>query len=117
MAGDGLARRLAGPAQLVLVRYSEGSASTAERARGFLEAVAARPGPEGRSSSQCAGASGESAYETAENLLHGFPEVEGIFCPNESSTFGMLRALQDAGRAGSVRFVGFDASQKLVEAL
>jgi len=117
MAGDELARRLAGQGKLILMRYSEGSASTAERERGFLEAVAAHPGLEVLSSNQYAGASVESAYETAENLLHGFPEVEGIFCPNESSTFGMLRALQDAGRAGSVRFVGFDASQKLVEAL
>ena len=43
--------------------------------------------------------------------------MDGIFCPNESTTFGMLRALEDAGRAGKVKFVGFDASEKLVEAL
>ena len=29
----------------------------------------------------------------------------------------MLRALQDAGRPGTLRFVGFDSSTKLVEAL
>jgi ribose transport system substrate-binding protein len=29
----------------------------------------------------------------------------------------MLRALQDAGRAGKVHFVGFDASEKLVDGL
>jgi ribose transport system substrate-binding protein len=29
----------------------------------------------------------------------------------------MLRALQDAGRAGKVKFVGFDSSEKLVDAL
>ena len=40
-----------------------------------------------------------------------------MFCPNESTTFGMLRALEDAKRAGKVRFVGFDSSEKLVEAL
>jgi hypothetical protein len=28
----------------------------------------------------------------------------------------MLRALQDAGKAGKVKFVGFDSSEKLVEA-
>jgi len=40
-----------------------------------------------------------------------------VFCPNESTTFGMLRALQDAKRTKKTRFVGFDASAKLVEAL
>jgi ribose transport system substrate-binding protein len=43
--------------------------------------------------------------------------VDGIFCPNESTTFGMLRALLDGGLAGKVRFVGFDSSEKLVAAL
>lgn len=117
LGGEELARLLGGRGKVILMRYSEGSASTAERERGFLQAMAAQAEIEVLSSSQYAGASVESAYKTAENLLNSFAEVEGIFCPNESSTFGMLRALQDAGRAGKVRFVGFDASQKLVEAL
>jgi ribose transport system substrate-binding protein len=43
--------------------------------------------------------------------------VQGIFTPNESTTFGMLLALRKAGLAGKVRFVGFDASEKLVQAV
>jgi ribose transport system substrate-binding protein len=49
--------------------------------------------------------------------------VQGVFTPNESTTFGMLRALQQAGAAaagGNVRkvhLVGFDASDKLVQAV
>ncbi len=43
--------------------------------------------------------------------------LQGIFCPNESTAFGMLRALQDHRLAGKVRFIGFDTSEKIVEAL
>ena len=43
--------------------------------------------------------------------------VDGIFTPNESSTFAMLRVLQDNGWAGKVRFIGFDASDNLVKGL
>jgi ribose transport system substrate-binding protein len=75
------------------------------------------PGLELDPSNQYAGATTESAYKTAENLLVRFKQLDGVFCPNESTTFGMLRALQDAKRAAKVRFVGFDASAKLVEAL
>jgi ribose transport system substrate-binding protein len=50
-------------------------------------------------------------------LLVKWKDVDGVFCPNESTTFGMLRALQDAKRAGALKFVGFDSSEKLVEAL
>ena len=43
----------------------------------------------------------ESAFKVSENLLaaHKGPgglTVQGIFCPNESTAFGMLRALEDA---------------------
>jgi ribose transport system substrate-binding protein len=65
----------------------------------------------------------EGTYKKAEALLsqHKRPDgslaIDGIFCPNESGTFGMLRVLQDNGWAGKVHFVGFDASDNLVKAL
>ena len=43
--------------------------------------------------------------------------MDGIFCPNESTTFGMLLALRKAGLAGKMKLVGFDASEKLVKGL
>jgi ribose transport system substrate-binding protein len=43
--------------------------------------------------------------------------VQGIFTPNESSTAGMLLALQDIGKAGKVFFVGFDSSQTFIDAM
>ena len=116
------ARRLGalldGKGRIFLIRYQEGSASTMERERGFLDTVTAEfPGLTLLVQDQYAGATTETAYQLAENLLGRFPDVEGIFTPNESSTFGTLRALQGSGLAGRVRFVGFDSSPKLVEAL
>ena len=43
--------------------------------------------------------------------------VQGIFTPNESTTFGMLQALKKTGVAKKVKFIGFDSSEKLVTAL
>ena len=43
--------------------------------------------------------------------------MDGIFCPNESTTFGMLLALEKAKLAGKVKFFGFDSSEKLVGGL
>lgn len=109
---------LGGKGRIFLVRYQEGSASTMERERGFLETVQKEfPGLTLLVQDQYAGATTETAYQLAENLLGRFPDVEGIFTPNESSTFGTLRAVQESGIAGKVRFVGFDSSPKLVEAL
>lgn len=123
MAGTSLAHRISGAGKVIMLRYQEGSASTMKREQGFLDAIAEFPNIEVVSSNQHGGATTESAYQASENLLaplkdaNGQLTIQGIFCPNESTTFGMLRALQDAGLAGHVAFVGFDSSEKLVEAL
>jgi ribose transport system substrate-binding protein len=89
-----------------------------QREAGFLDTVSKEfPGLTLLVKDQYAGATTESAYQLAENLLGRFPDVEGIFAPNESSTFGTLRALQESGLAGKVKFVGFDSSPKLIQAL
>lgn len=122
LAGEELARLLGGKGQVIMLRYQEGSASTNDREAGFMEAIAKAPGIKVVSSNQYGGATTESAYSASESLLapytkNGKLAVDGIFCPNESTTFGMLRALQDGGFAGKVKFIGFDSSPKLVQAL
>jgi len=118
IAARRLGELLGGKGKVFLIRYQEGSASTMERERGFYETVTKDfPGLMLLVQDQYAGATTETAYQLAENLLGRFPDVEGIFTPNESSTFGTLRALQESRLAGRVRFVGFDSSPKLVQAL
>jgi len=122
LAGDHLAKLVGGKGKVMMLRYAEGSASTAERERGFMDAVAAHKEIEVVSSNQYGGVTTESAFKVSENLLtshkgEGGLTVQGIFCPNESTAFGMLRALEDDGFAGKVRFIGFDSSPKIVEAI
>jgi ribose transport system substrate-binding protein len=99
------------------MRVMVGAESTMRREQGFLDEIARHPGIQVVSDNQYGGITTETAYQVGENLLNRYPEVDGIFCPNESTTFGMLRALTDAGKAGHVRFVGFDSSDKLIDAL
>ncbi len=103
---------------LILIRYQVGSASTVNREKGFVDTIKNDfPQINFLVEDQYAGATTETAYQLAENLLNRFADVDGLFCPNESSTFGALRALQESGRAGQIKFVGFDSSPKLVQGL
>ncbi len=122
LAGEHMGELLGGKGKVVMLRYAEGSASTMEREQGFLDAIAKFDGIEVVSSNQYGGATTESAQKAGENLLAPLKtgdglSIDGIFCPNESTTFGMLRALQDSRLAGTVKFIGFDSSEKLVTAL
>ena len=122
LAGGKLAEILDGEGRVILLRYQEGSASTDKREEGFLAAIARNPGIEVVSSEQYGGATAAEAQQVSENLLLRFSEgdrltVDGIFCPNESTTYGMLQALRRNRQAGSVKFIGFDASKPLLEGL
>jgi len=117
LAGRALAELLGGRGRVLLLRYQEGSASTMEREAGFVEAIATFPDLELVDPHRYAGATRATAQEAAENLLAAQGAPDGVFCPNESSTFGMLLALRSRQLAGKVRFVGFDASPGLVAAL
>ena len=107
-----------GRGRLILVRVKAGVEGTMKREEGFLSTLRAEfPGIVILSDNQYGGTSTETAYQTMENLLSRFSDVDAVFTPNESTTFGALRALQDHGLAGKVILVGFDASAKLIEAL
>jgi ribose transport system substrate-binding protein len=122
--GERLAEILGGKGKVIMLRYQEGSASTMNREQGFLDVLKEKyPQIEVVSSNQYGGATTESAYMASENLLaplrtaDGGLTIDGIFCPNESTAFAMLRALQDSGLAGKVKYVGFDSSDRLVKGL
>jgi ribose transport system substrate-binding protein len=117
MAGQHMASLLGGKGKVLLLRYQEGSASTDLREKGFVEALAAAGGIELIDPGRYAGATRATAQEAAENLLTTYTDIAGVFCPNESSTYGMLLALRAREMAGKVSFIGFDASEGLVAAL
>jgi ribose transport system substrate-binding protein len=123
LGGERLAESLKGKGKVILLRYAEGHDSTGKREQGFLDAMKAHPGIEVVSSNQYGGADVEGAYKKAESLLSNYKKpdgslgIDGIFTPNESGSFALMRVLQDNGWAGKVKFVGFDASPNLVKGL
>jgi ribose transport system substrate-binding protein len=116
------ARRLADvldrKGRVIMLRVMEGGASTTNREEGFLEEIQRyAPDVEILVDNQYGGATVEKALQVSQNLLNRFDSVDGIFAANESTTQGMLRALQTAGKAGLVKFVGFDANDTLLQGM
>jgi ribose transport system substrate-binding protein len=121
LAGEHLAKLLGDKGNVVVLRYQEGSASTQNREKGFLDALGATPAVKVVSENQYGGATTESAFAKGESLLLAQKvetgAVGGIFTPNESTTFGMLLALKKSNMNKKMKFVGFDSSDKLIGAL
>ena len=117
MAAEKMNQLLGGKGNVIMMRYAVGSASTEAREKGFMDTIAKFPGIKVISSNQYAGATSETAMQTAGNIMSAQKDFQGFYAPNESSVFGMLRALQNHGLAGKVKVVGFDASAKMIEAM
>ncbi|MEE2883156.1 MAG: substrate-binding domain-containing protein [Planctomycetota bacterium] len=106
-----------GQGRVLVLRYQEGSGSTRQREQGFTEVLLAAAGIEVVDPGRYAGSTRGSALETSENLLEADSDYAGIFCSNESATFGMLLALRTRELAGKLFLVGFDASDGLIEGM
>ncbi|HLZ09919.1 MAG TPA: substrate-binding domain-containing protein, partial [Chloroflexota bacterium] len=122
LAADALGKALGGKGKVAMLRYLEGSASTAKREDGFLDGLKKHyPDIKVVSENQYAGPSTESAFAKSESLLASVKApsggIQGVYAPNESAAFGMLLALRKIGLAGKIKFVGFDTSTKLLEGL
>jgi ribose transport system substrate-binding protein len=99
LAAERLGELLGGKGRILLLRYAENSEATDQREKGFTDTIAAKfPEIEYLSKDRYAGATADSAQQEAQRLIQQFKgQIDGVFCPNESSTAGMLRALKDAG--------------------
>jgi ribose transport system substrate-binding protein len=99
LAARRLGEVLGGKGRVILLRYAVGSESTEQREKGFTDTLAKEfPGLTLISDTEYAGPTFDSAQQKSESLLTRYRgQVDGIFCPNESSTFGMMRALEGAG--------------------
>lgn len=121
-----LAETMKGPTKkVVLLRFIQGTASTEQRAEGFLN-EAKKAGFDVATDVYIEDATVAGAKKTATNVLEGYVQdgtlaVDGIFACNLTATLGMAAALDDLRKSGvntdSVVFAGFDSSPRLVEEL
>ena len=106
LAGEYLVKALNGKGKVAVIDQPIVE-STIQRVRGFEEVlrgspemhIVAKPNGDGVR---------DKAMKAAEDLLQGYPELNGIFGINDDSALGALSAIESAGRKGIV-VVGFDA--------
>jgi ribose transport system substrate-binding protein len=119
LAGEQMVKLLADQkkVELAMIRYQAGSASTLDREKGFLDVVKkARPDIK-IYEDQFAGSTGDEASKLMSNMLQAHPDISAVYGSNESTTRGALGALEQAKKLGQIKFVGFDSSPELVDAL
>jgi ribose transport system substrate-binding protein len=113
-----LAKAMGEQGNVIMLRYNVGSESTHLREEGFLKELKKYPKITVLSSSEYSGATPESSLAKCQSLLLNYGDkVNGMYAVAEPNGVGMLGALEEKRLDGKVKFVGFDTSPRLVDAM
>ena len=118
LAAEEMAKAISEEGNVILLRYIAGSESTEQREQGFLDGLKKYPNITVVSSDERGGDNATASKEKVGQLLqlHG-EELKGIFAVCEPNANGTLEALRDAGLNEKVKFIAFDPSDALIEAM
>jgi ribose transport system substrate-binding protein len=115
LGADRMGKVLDGKGRIVMVKTTPGGASTTARESGFRHELNEKfPGIE-ILDERFGMASIAQSLTVTENMLTAHPDLNGIFCSNESGTAGAVQGLK--ARGGKIKLVGFDSSPMLLAEL
>jgi len=106
LAGEYMAKALGGKGKVAVIDQPIVE-STIQRVRGFEDVIKQHPEMQIVAKPNGDGVR-DKAMKAAEDLLQGFPDLQGIFGINDDSALGALSAIESAGRKG-ITVMGFDA--------
>lgn len=115
-AGEEMAKYLNETGKVVMIMNDPGGASTNQREKGFEEVVAKFPNVE-LVDKQYHYNQSDKARAVMEDLITRHPDLNGVFCSNESSSIGTLLAIQTKQLSDKLTFIGFDSSDDLIKGL
>lgn len=116
LAAEEMGRLLDGKGKVAILNFKKGSGTSDEREQGFREGIAKFPGIEIVASEYTESDVGNAVAQT-ESILAANPDLDGLFASNEPNVIGAAKVLDDRGKAGQIKLVGFDAADAELEAL
>lgn len=118
LAADHLAQLLDGKGEVLVLREQKESVAANDIAKGFSEALAIKHTDLTSVEKEAyAGKDPAAAHKAAAALLKKHPKLAGVYCSGTIGAEAVLKALQEAKRAGQVKFVVSTTSPALVKAL
>ena len=115
-AADLMAEMLNNEGKVALIPHMAGSATSNERENGFKLGLQDHPGIE-LVATRYSNSDNARAMQITEDLLIGFPDLDGIFATSEPTSIGVARALEAQEKAGEIVLISFDAAPQQIEDL
>jgi ribose transport system substrate-binding protein len=109
VAADLMCAALKGTGTVAIIDQPEVT-SVQDRVKGFRDEMAAKCPNVKIVADQTAGGDQAKATTVMDNLLQTYPNLSGVFGINDDSALGALSAVKSAGKIGSIKIVGYDAT-------
>jgi ribose transport system substrate-binding protein len=110
MAADKLAEATNSRGKIAIINHQAGAGTTLARQSGFENQVKAKYPNLTIVGTQYSDGDKTKALNIATDFMTANPDLAGIYATNEGSTIGAGNAIIQAGKATTVKFVGFDWS-------
>jgi ribose transport system substrate-binding protein len=105
-----------GKANVAVLEGIPGHETGDSRLRGFRDGIKDAPGVR-VVASQPANWERDQGFNVFQNMLQAHPDIDTLFACNDMMALGAAEAIRAAGRAGSIRVVGFDAVEDARKAI
>jgi ribose transport system substrate-binding protein len=103
---DVLAKTLYPQAGVIIMEGIPAAANAQQRKQGFIRAI--KEYGLTLMDSGIANWETDQAFRVFSELFRKHPEVQGVMCANDAMAIGVIRVLENVGRAEDVKVVGFD---------
>jgi ribose transport system substrate-binding protein len=110
LAADELAKAIGGRGKIAIVNHQPGAGTTMARQDGFENQIKSKYPGITIVGTQYSDGDKTKALNIATDFMTANPDLAGIYATNEGSTIGAGNAIEQAGKTGRVKFVGFDWS-------
>jgi ribose transport system substrate-binding protein len=116
--GEYIAERLGGEGVVVQLRGGPADNSIGlNRSNGMLSVLETYPGISVVTAPDYGGWSADGGIALMEDMLAANPQIDAVFCENDSMCLGAQTAIADAGRADEMFLVGVDGETAALEAI
>lgn len=110
LAADELAKLINSEGKIAIINAQAGAATAMIRENDFKDQIQKKYPNITIVGTQYSDGDKTKALNIATDFMTANPDLKGIYATNEGSTVGAGNAIQQAGKTGTVKFVGFDWS-------
>lgn len=117
LAADKMAELIGEEGKVALVVHDQTSVTGVQRRDGFANQIKDKYPNIEIVDVQYGGGDHLKSTDLAKAIMQAHPDLKGIFGSNEGSAIGVVNAVQEMNKVGSITVIGFDSGKQLIDAI